>query len=177
MNREEKQHAVDSLHEKLKVSRTILLAGFEGLKVTQAVELRRKMAAAGARYQVVKNRLLERAAKGTPAEDVAQGLKGTTSMSYTEEDPVALAKLVVEYAKANPKFSFKAGMVEGSAISVQGLNQLASLPSKEMLYAQMAGAVKAVMQYTVSAAAALPRQMVMLVREAHDKGKFKAEGA
>ena len=110
MNREEKQHAVDSLHETLKVSRTILLAGFEGLKVTQAVELRRKMAAAGARYQVVKNRLLERAAKGTPAEDVAQGLKGTTSMSYTEEDPVALAKLVVEYAKANQKFSFKAGM-------------------------------------------------------------------
>ena len=174
MDHREKEKQAEVLREKLKDSQTLMLTGFEGLKVTQDVELRRKMASAGATYRVVKNSLLERAAQGTPAEQVAQGLRGTTSMSYTDKDPIALAKLVVHYARENPVFTFKAGMVEGRVISLEVLRQLAALPSREALFAQIAGVVKAALQRTLSAATSLPRQMVLLVREAQQKEKFRA---
>ena len=115
MKHEEKQKQLEALREQLKDSKTLILSAFEGLKVSQDVELRRKMRSAGASYKVVKNSLLERAAKGTPAEPVAQDLRGTTSVARTEGDPVALAKLIVAYAKEHPAFTFKAGIVEGRA--------------------------------------------------------------
>ncbi len=174
MNHEEKEKQVEALREQLKDSKTLILSAFEGLKVSQDVELRRKMRSAGASYKVVKNSLLERAAKGTPAEPVAQDLRGTTSVARTEGDPVVLAKLIVGYAKKNPAFTFKAGMVEGRAISLEALIQIASIPSREALYAQMAGVVQATLQRTLSAVNALPRQIAFLVQEAEKKQKFQS---
>lgn len=174
MNHEEKEKQVEVLREQLKDSKTLILSAFEGLKVSQDVELRRKMRSAGASYKVVKNSLLERAAKGTPAEPVAQDLRGTTSVARTEGDPVALAKLIVAYAKEHPAFTFKAGIVEGRAISLESLKQIASIPSREALYAQIAGVVGATLQRTLSAVNALPRQIAFLVQEAEKKQKFQS---
>lgn len=174
MNHEEKQKQVEVLREQLKDSKTLILSAFEGLKVSQDVELRRKMRSAGASYKVVKNSLLERAAKGTPAEPVAQDLSGTTSVARTEGDPVALAKLIVAYAKEHPAFTFKAGIVEGRAISLESLKQIASIPSREALYAQIAGVVGATLQRTLSAVNALSRQIAFLVQEAEKKQKFQS---
>ncbi len=174
MKHEEKQKQVEALREQLKDSKTLILSAFEGLKVSQDVELRRKMRSAGASYKVVKNSLLERAAKGTPAEPVAQDLRGTTSVARTEGDPVALAKLIVAYAKEHPAFTFKAGIVEGRAISLESLKQIASIPSREALYAQIAGVVGATLQRTLSAVNALPRQIAFLVQEAEKKQKFQS---
>ncbi len=174
MNHEEKEKQVEALREQLKDSKTLILSAFEGLKVSQDVQLRRKMRSAGASYKVVKNSLLERAAKGTAAEPVAQDLRGTTSVARTEGDPVALAKLIVGYAKEHPAFTFKAGMVEGRAISLEALKQIASIPSREALYAQIAGVVGAMLQRTLSAVNALPRQIAFLVQEAEKKQKFQS---
>ena len=174
MKHEEKQKQVEALREQLKDSKTLILSAFEGLKVSQDVELRRKMRSAGASYKVVKNSLLERAAKGTPAEPEAQDLRGTTSVARTEGDPVALAKLIVAYAKEHPAFTFKAGIVEGRAISLESLQQIASIPSREALYAQIAGVVGATLQRTLSAVNALSRQIAFLVQEAEKKQKFQS---
>ena len=174
MKHEEKQKQVEALREQLKDSKTLILSAFEGLKVSQDVELRRKMRSAGASYKVVKNSLLERAAKGTPAEPVAQDLRVTTSVARTEGDPVALAKLIVAYAKEHPAFTFKAGIVEGRAISLESLKQIASIPSREALYAQIAGVVGATLQRTLSAVNALSRQIAFLVQEAEKKQKFQS---
>ncbi len=174
MKHEEKQKQVEALREQLKDSKTLILSAFEGLKVSQDVELRRKMRSAGASYKVIKNSLLERAAKGTPAEPVAQDLRGTTSVARTEGDPVALAKLIVAYAKEHPAFTFKAGIVEGRAISLESLKQIASIPSREALYAQIAGVVGATLQRTLSAVNALSRQIAFLVQEAEKKQKFQS---
>ena len=174
MNHEEKEKQVEALREQLKDSKTLILSAFEGLKVSQDVQLRRKMRSAGASYKVVKNSLLERAAKGTAAEPVAQDLRGTTSVARTEGDPVALAKLIVAYAKEHPAFTFKAGIVEGRAISLESLKQIASIPSREALYAQIAGVVGATLQRTLSAVNALSRQIAFLVQEAEKKQKFQS---
>ena len=174
MKHEEKRKQVEALREQLKDSKTLILSAFEGLKVSQDVELRRKMRSAGASYKVVKNSLLERAAKGTPAEPVAQDLRGATSVARTEGDPVALAKLIVAYAKEHPAFTFKAGIVEGRAISLESLKQIASIPSREAFYAQIAGVVGATLQRTLSAVNALSRQIAFLVQEAEKKQKFQS---
>ena len=87
---------------------------------------------------------------------------------------MALAKLIVAYAKEHPAFTFKAGIVEGRAISLESLKQIASIPSREALYAQIAGVVGATLQRALSAVNALPRQIAFLVQEAEKKQKFQS---
>ena len=87
---------------------------------------------------MVKNTLAERAAKGTKVEEALKNLVGVTSIAYTEGDPVALAKALAKYAKDNPEFSFKAGVVEGRVITVKEIESLATMPSKEELYSKLA---------------------------------------
>ena len=96
----------------------------------QDFELRKVVRGAGGKYRVVKNNLAEMASEGTPAEQVLKGLRGMTSVAYTTNDPVALAKALTAYAKTNPTFTFKAGMVEGRVIDVKAINDLANMPSE-----------------------------------------------
>jgi large subunit ribosomal protein L10 len=87
MDREEKKKSAETLHEELKKARGIILSGFQGITVAQDFQLRRKIAGTGARYKVVKNSLIERAAKGTPVEPIAQKLAGTTSVALPIPTP------------------------------------------------------------------------------------------
>src|SRR3970040_550315 len=109
MKKDEKQKQAEVLHEELTKAKTVIFSGFEKQRVAQDTELRRKVAATGATYKVVKNTLIERAAKGTPVEPAATNLRGTTSLAYTETDPASLAKALTAYAKGNPVLVFKAG--------------------------------------------------------------------
>ena len=125
-----------ALRKSFEKAQNMFVTGFEKLTVQQDFELRKTVRGAGGKYQVVKNNLAEKAAEGTPAEDLLKDLKGMTSMAYTPHDPVALAKALTAYAKANPTFTFKAGMVEGRVIDVQvdpgpGLAALARRDSGE----------------------------------------------
>ncbi len=97
----------------------------------QDFELRKTVRGAGGNYKVIKNNLAEKASEGTPAEELMRNLAGMTSLAYTAKDPVALAKALTGYAKANPAFTFKAGMVEGRVIDVKSIQALATLPSRE----------------------------------------------
>ena len=86
---------------------------------------------------MVKNRIAEKAAEGTRRGELLKELKGMCSIAYTSGDPVALAKALTAYAKANPAFTFRAGMVEGRVVDVTGINALATLPPKEEIYAKL----------------------------------------
>ncbi len=133
-----RKKSAEELHEELLKARGIVLSGFQGITVAQDFELRRKIAGTGAQYKVVKNSLIERAAKGTAVEPIAQKLAGTTSVALTETDPVALAKALTEYAKENPIFTFKSGVVEGRVVNLADFDALATLPSKEAIVFQSA---------------------------------------
>jgi len=125
--RKDKHVEVETLHGELARARHIFVTGFEKLRVEQDFELRKLVRAAGGRYRVIKNNLAEKAAQGTEAEPLFKGLVGMTSLAYTDTDPVALAKALTNYAKANPTFTFKAGMVEGRVIDIRSIQELASL--------------------------------------------------
>src|SRR2546426_10925939 len=125
---------VEKLGTELKRVSSVIVATYSKLTVAQDYELRRTLRASGAKYRVVKNTLAERAAKGTKVEEILKNLSGVTSIAYTAGDPVALAKALSKYAKDNPEFSFKAGVVEGRVISLREIEALATMPSKEEIY-------------------------------------------
>ncbi len=177
MDKNEKQKQAEQLHQELAKARGVFLSKFEGITVAQDNELRRKVAQTGARYQVTKNSLIERAARGTPLEPVAQKLAGTTSVAYTETDPVALAKVLTAYAKENPVLSFKAGFVEGRVVSLAELNALATLPAKEDLFAKVLFLINSPAQRVASAMAGVARNLAVVIQQAVKEKKFKeAEG-
>src|SRR5215467_16358130 len=98
-NKSDKQKDLDALRAELEKAKNVFLTGYEKLTVGQDYELRKTVRGAGANYKVIKNRIAEKAAEGTPAEQVLKDLKGMCSLAYTSGDPVALAKALTTYAK------------------------------------------------------------------------------
>ena len=175
--RSEKQQDLDKLKTELAKVSTVILTTFQGITVEDDTKLRRAVQAAGGKYKVVKNTLAQRAGSGTPAEGLLKNLSGTNSIAYTETDPVALAKALTKIAKDVPAFQFKAGIVEGRAISISEIQQLANLPSKEELVSKIMFLLNAPAQRIAMALNALPRNLAVTVNEAIKANKFGPGGA
>src|SRR5271155_5721402 len=173
----EKVTQADELRAQLATVSTVILSTFQGITVEQDTKLRRSVEAAGGHYQVVKNTVAERAGEGTPAEGLLKGLKGTNSIAYTKTDPVALAKILTKVAKDVPAFQFRAGLVEGRVISIQEIQQLANLPSKEELLSKIMFLLNAPAQRVATVLNALPRNLAVTVSEAIKANKFGSGGA
>ena len=164
---------VQELSGELQNVSSVIVATFDKLKVSQAEELRKAVRSAGGRYEVVKNTLVKRAAKGSSIEKAFEQVKGVTSIAYTTGDPVALAKALAKYAKDNPEFSFKAGVVEGRVISIREIEALASLPSKEELYSKLLFMLNAPAQRLATIVNAVGRDLAVVVNQAVKESKFK----
>lgn len=175
--RSEKQKDLDQLKVELARVSTVILTTFKGITVEEDTKLRRAVQAAGGRYKVVKNTLAERAGAGTSAEPLLKGLSGTNSIAYTETDPVALAKALTKVAKDVPSFKFKAGLVEGRVLSIEQIQQLANLPSREELLSKIMFLLLSPAQRMATALAALPRNLAVTVNEAIKANKFSGGDA
>src|ERR671937_1249321 len=167
-----KQEQVEKLSADLKKVKSAIVGTFAKLTVAQDFELRKSVRTAGARYRVVKNTLAERAARGTDVEPAMKDLTGVTSIAYTEGDPVALAKALAKYAKDNPEFTFKAGVVEGRVISRKEIEALAMMPSKDEIYSKLLYLLNAPAQRLVTAMNAVGRDLAVVINQAVDKQKF-----
>jgi large subunit ribosomal protein L10 len=174
--RTEKRSDVEQLRDELLGVSTLVLSSFQGLTVQQDTELRRAVQAAGGKYRVLKNTLARIAAEGTPAAGLLAQLQGVNSIAYTAGDPVALTKVLTRYAKDNPAFSFRAGVVEGRVVSLAELQALASLPSREELFAKLLGLLQAPAQRLVSLLSAPGGQLARVIEQARKENKFP-EGA
>ena len=170
----EKQKDMEALREKLAKAQNVFLTGFEKLTVSQDFELRKTIRGAGANYKVIKNRIGEKAAEGIPAGDLLKDLKGMCSIAYTSGDPVALAKALTTYAKTNPSFTFKAGMVEGRVVDLAGIQALSNLPSKEEIYAKLLYLIQAPAQRLVSAMGGVGRNLAVVVDQGVKENKFSS---
>jgi len=172
-NRDEKQKDLDALRKDLDAANSLFVTGFEKLKVSQDFELRKTIRGAGGNYKVVKNTIAEKAAEGTPAAAVLKDLKGMCSLAYTSADPVALAKALTTYAKANPAFSFRAGFVEGRAIDIKSISDLANMPSKEEILSKLLFLINAPAQRLVTAMNAVGRNLAVVIDQASKENKFQ----
>src|SRR5260370_14918090 len=102
-----KAEQIEKLNSDLQKATMMYVGTFSKLTVAKDFELRKTIRIAGARYQVVKNTLASRAGEGTKVAEALKGLKGVTSIAYTQGDPVALAKALSKYVEENPEFTFK----------------------------------------------------------------------
>jgi large subunit ribosomal protein L10 len=170
-NRDEKKKDFEELRKALEKANNVFVTGFEKLTVEQDYNLRKTIRNAGGNYQVVKNNIAEIASEGTPSEPVLKGLRGMTSIALTS-DPVTLAKALTAYAKTNPAFTFKAGVVEGRAIDIKAINDLASMPPKEQIFAKLLYVINAPAQQLVTAMNAVGRNLAVVVDQAVKENKF-----
>ena len=173
-NKDDKKKDIEALRKDLEESKNLFVTGYQKLRVDQDFELRKAVRGAGGKYRVIKNNLAEKASEGTAAEGVLKGLRGMTSLAYTSKDPVALAKALTAYAKNNPSFTFKAGLVEGRVIDIRAINDLATLPSREEVLARLLFMINAPAQRLVTAMNAVGRNLAVVVDQGVKANKFGA---
>jgi len=168
-----KTEQVEKLSKDLKNVSNLVVATYTKMTVPQDYELRKVLRGAGAKYQVVKNTLAEKAAKGTKVEGALKELSGVTSIAYTTGDPVAMAKALTKYAKDTPEFTFKVGVVEGRVVTIKEIEALSTMPSKDELMAKLLFLINAPAQRLVTVMNAVGRNLAVVVDQGVQQKKFK----
>jgi large subunit ribosomal protein L10 len=171
-----KAEQIEKLNSDLQKASSMIVGTFSKLTVAKDFELRKTIRTAGARYQVVKNTLATRAGEGTKVAEALKGLKGVTSIAYTQGDPVALAKALSKYVEENPEFTFKTGILEGRLISTKEIKALATMPSKEEIYSKLLFLINAPAQRLVTVMNAVGRDIAVVISQGVEKKKFKDGG-
>jgi large subunit ribosomal protein L10 len=142
MDRSQKSDLVDELKQVFSETSVVVVTRNLGLTVAQSTDLRLKMRDAGAQFKVAKNRLALIALDGSRYQPIGDLLKGPTAIA-TSTDPVAAAKVAVDFAKTNDKFEILGGAMGDTVLDVDGIKALAALPSLDELRAKIVGLVQA----------------------------------
>ena len=142
-NRTIKEAKVAEIKEKLEKAQSVILADYQGLTVEEDTQLRKNLRAEGIEYKVYKNTLVTIAAKELGLDGIVEFLEGPVSIAFGYDDATAAARILNDFAKDHKKLELKAGVVEGVVYDKAKIEQLASIPSKEVLIAKLLGSIKA----------------------------------
>jgi large subunit ribosomal protein L10 len=142
VNKKQKQVFIENLSEDLQKASLVIVSHQKGLTVSESTELRNKMRAAGASFKVVKNTLAKIAVKGTKFEGLTEYLQGPAVLAISV-DPVAAAKVAVEYMNDNDKFQVVSGVLDEKFLDLAAVKALAKLPSLDVLRATLLGVILA----------------------------------
>ncbi len=165
MNKAEKVNSVATLGEQFRAINSAFLINYRGLKVVDATDLRRKVREIDGKYIVVKNTLALRAAKKTKLEPLAPYFQGPTALAFHPRDVVGLAKLLTEVAKANPNVAFKAALIEGKVVPVSEIQNIASMPSREVMLSKLVFLLKAPVQRLATVLKAPVRDLGLVLKQ------------
>ena len=138
---ESKKAVVASIKEKFDRAQTVVLVDYRGLTVAEDTELRNQLRKAGVEYAVLKNTMISRAIEGMNVDEMHASLEGPTAVAFGYEDMIAPAKILSEFAKKSKKLTIKCGVCDGAYLNAEGVEALASLPSKEVLIAKIMGSM------------------------------------
>ena len=169
----QKEASVAELTKNFEDSTAVLLTEYRGLTVAQLKELRNSIRE-DANYAVVKNTLTKIAARNAGVEGLDDELKGPSAIAFVHGDPVAVAKGLRAFAKANPLLVIKGGYFDGAALTADEVNKLADLESREVLLAKLAGAMKASLTKAAYVFNALPSKAVRTVDALREKKESEA---
>lgn len=173
LSREQKNELISEYAEGVARAPHAFVFGYHGIKVPQVTELRQKVREAGGHYVVVKNTLALRALEGQPLGDLAAHFTGNTAVVYTATEPVAVAKVLTDFAKTAPTIQFKAGLLNGKQVAAEQIKDIANLPSRQELVAKLLFILQSPITRLVRTLAAVPREFVVVL----DQIKQKKEGA
>lgn len=172
LTKQKKQEKVAALAGELQSATAAIIGTFTAMTAAKDVDLRKTVRAAGGKYQVLKNKLAPKAGEGTKIENALGGLKGVSSIAYTSGDPVALAKALSTWVKDNSQFTFKLGIVDGKVLSVAEVNQLATMPGKEELFAKLLFLINAPAQRLATVINATGRDLAVVINQAVEQNKL-----
>ena len=164
MNLNEKKNVVTGLHERLSSAKVVIVTDYKGLDVTTMNRLRRQLREIDCEYQVVKNTLLIRASEETDVARISDIFKGPNAVALSYEDPVAPAKVLMDFAKENDQLEIKIGVMDGRVLDSNAIKALSSLPSREVLLAQLLSAFNGVPASFVRILNGIPQQFLNLLQ-------------
>lgn len=170
VDRAEKRELVSSLHDTFQAVNLVVVTQQKGLTVGEVSDLRRRMREAGARYKVAKNRLARLALEGTQFEGLQSLLEGPTALSWSE-DPVAAAKVMVEYAKRNQKITIIGGALGSHVLDAKGVDDVANMPSLDESRAKIVGLLQTPAQRVASVLQAPGGQLARVLNAYAEKGE------
>ena len=174
MDINEKKRIADDLQGRFKRSTIVILTDYKGLDVSAMNTLRRKLREANAEYQVAKNSLLVRAAEGNDVTLIKDQFKGPSAIALSYDDPVAPAKVLTDFIKENKNFEIKVGVLNGKVVDIKGIKALSSLPSREVLLAQVLSTMNAVPTSLVTALSDVPRRLLNVLQAVKDQKEAQA---
>ncbi len=164
-----KADTVEAMRHAIASQKGAVVAEHRGLTVAEVTSLRKKLREADADFKVVKNTLIRLAAKGTGFEKLGDAFAGPTAVGFAKGDPVALAKVMKDFAGGNPKVKLKAGYLDGKVLSVKEVEALADTPSRPVLLARLAGGLAAPLSRLVQALSGPERKLVYALNSIHDQ--------
>jgi large subunit ribosomal protein L10 len=143
---ETKQVRVEEITEKFKGAATAVVVDYRGLNVSQITELRKQLREAGVEFKVYKNTMTRRATEVAGLAGLNEHLTGPNAIAFSNEDVVAPARILNDFAKKNEKLEIKAGVIEGTIASAADIQALAELPSREGLLSMLLSVLQAPMR-------------------------------
>ena len=168
LNLEEKKAVVAEVSAEVAQAQTVVVAEYRGITVENMTQLRAKARAEGVYLRVLKNTLARRAIQDTPFSGIADQLVGPLAYGFSK-DPVAAAKVMHEFSKANDKFVIKAGAMPNFVMSAKDVGNLASMPSREELLAKLLGTMQAPIAQFVRTLNEVPTKFVRGLAAIRDK--------
>ena len=140
---EAKKAEVAAIAERLQGACAGVLVDYKGINVADDTALRKELREAGVEYTVTKNTMIELAIKGTELEGLSDALAGTTALATSKDDYVAAARILAKFANTHKDFTIKSGFLDNEVISIEKIDSLAKLPSREVLLATVCNAFNA----------------------------------
>jgi large subunit ribosomal protein L10 len=162
---QDKVETIEDLKSRLDGVKTVLLAEYRGLTVSQLSDLRKQLKAVSAEYKIVKNRLARLAIASSGLAGLGPALTGPTGLVLAKGDPVSVAKTLQTFARTNQALVLKIGVVEGQMLEPAGLKALADLPSRDALRAALVGAVQGPLTQLVGLLQAPQRELVYVLEQ------------
>jgi len=169
MNRQEKELEVGRLSERFKKAKAIIFAGYRGLKVAEMTDLRMKLRKSASLMKVVKNRLVKRVLEQEGLKDLGKYFHEPIAIASSESDPVAVAKVLVEFAKDHGALKLKAGYLEGKILSQAQIESLARLPSREVLLSRVMASMLSPATNLACVLVAIPQKIVRAINAIKEK--------
>jgi large subunit ribosomal protein L10 len=169
LNRKEKTEVISDFSKKIEGYKAVVLTHYRGLNVDQMNHLRKRLREEKVAYHVIKNTLMKLASKGTDLEKLGDYFEGPTAIAISYGDPILLAKVLLEFIKTQPSLEIKVGLIEGRVAPPEEVKALATMPSRQVLLAQILGEIQTPGGQVMGSLLGLLQQMLGIIQARVDQ--------
>jgi large subunit ribosomal protein L10 len=169
LNRKGKTEIISDFSKEIEGYKAVVLTHYRGLNVEQMNHLRKRLREEKVAYHVIKNTLMRLASKGTDLEKLGDYFEGPTAIAISYGDPILLAKVLLEFIKTQPSLEIKVGLIEGRVAPPEEVKALATMPSREVLLAQILGEIQTPGGQVMGSILSLLQQMLGIIQARVDQ--------